>query len=81
MPLPPLFAASLWLQKRVRVTKKYQAHDEQQQCSVGDVVVLAPSRPLSKTKRCALLHSLQWPKGKEGLCKRYCVARTCSWLA
>jgi small subunit ribosomal protein S17 len=38
-------------QKRVRVTKKYQAHDEQQQCSVGDVVVLAPSRPLSKTKR------------------------------
>lgn len=60
MPPPPLFAASLWLQKRVRVTKKYQAHDEQQQCSVGDVVVLAPSRPLSKTKRCALLHSLQW---------------------
>lgn len=38
-------------QKRVRVTTKYQAHDEQQACQVGDVVVLAPSRPLSKTKR------------------------------
>ena len=36
----------------MRITKKYMAHDEQQQCSVGDVVVLAPSRPLSKTKRC-----------------------------
>ncbi|PSC73298.1 30S ribosomal S17 [Micractinium conductrix] len=38
-------------QKRVRVTTKYQAHDEQQQCQVGDTVVLAPSRPLSKSKR------------------------------
>lgn len=43
-----------WPQKRVRITKKYMAHDEQQQCSVGDVVELAPSRPLSKTKRWVL---------------------------
>lgn len=39
-------------QKRVRVTTKYQAHDEQQQCQIGDTVLLAPSRPLSKTKKC-----------------------------
>ncbi len=38
-------------QKRVRVTTKYQAHDETEQCQVGDLVVLAPSRPLSKSKR------------------------------
>ena len=38
-------------QKRVRITTKYQAHDEQQLCQVGDTVVLTPSRPLSKTKR------------------------------
>lgn len=30
---------------------QYNAHDEQQQCQVGDMVTLAPSRPLSKTKR------------------------------
>ena len=38
-------------QKRVRVTTRHQAHDEEQLCSVGDTVLLAPSRPLSKTKR------------------------------
>jgi ribosomal protein S17 len=35
----------------VVVKTKYQAHDEQQECSVGDTVILAPSRPLSKSKR------------------------------
>ena len=44
-------------QKRVRVTTKYQAHDEQQQCQVGDTVVLAPSRPLSKSKRCVMFRA------------------------
>lgn len=38
-------------QKRVRVTTKYQAHDEEQQCAVGDTVTLAPSRPISRSKR------------------------------
>ncbi|EFN52087.1 hypothetical protein CHLNCDRAFT_139355 [Chlorella variabilis] len=38
-------------QKRIRKTTRYQAHDEQQICQVGDTVELAPSRPLSKTKR------------------------------
>ncbi|MEO0140755.1 MAG: 30S ribosomal protein S17 [candidate division WOR-3 bacterium] len=37
--------------KFVRKRKKLYAHDEENQCSVGDVVLLAETRPLSKTKR------------------------------
>ena len=37
--------------KRVKSTKKYIAHDEDEQAKVGDVVTLAPTRPLSKKKR------------------------------
>ena len=37
--------------KRTRSTSKYAAHDEKNECKVGDVVVLAPCPPLSKTKR------------------------------
>ncbi|MFQ5524942.1 MAG: 30S ribosomal protein S17 [Thermoanaerobaculia bacterium] len=32
-------------------TKKYYAHDEQNQCGVGDVVEIVACRPLSKQKR------------------------------
>ena len=37
--------------KYVRKTIKYKAHDENNICAVGDRVLLAESRPLSKTKR------------------------------
>lgn len=36
--------------KRVRVQKKYKAHDEQNQCKVGDRVQIVETRPLSKFK-------------------------------
>lgn len=32
-------------------TKKYMAHDEYNQCRIGDQVVLEESRPLSRKKR------------------------------
>ena len=32
-------------------TKKFHAHDEENQCNVGDLVEIVSSRPLSKTKR------------------------------
>ncbi len=32
-------------------TRKYYAHDEQNQCGVGDIVEIVASRPLSKLKR------------------------------
>jgi len=37
--------------KYIRRTKKYHAHDERNECRVGDVVEIEETRPLSKTKR------------------------------
>ena len=37
--------------KFVRRTEKYVAHDETNQCTVGDVVKICETRPLSRTKR------------------------------
>jgi small subunit ribosomal protein S17 len=37
--------------KFIRKTKKYYAHDESRQCSVGDKVRIVETRPLSKLKR------------------------------
>ncbi|KAL6519256.1 hypothetical protein OROGR_018576 [Orobanche gracilis] len=34
----------------VKRTSKFMAHDEQNQCTIGDRVRLDPSRPLSKRK-------------------------------
>jgi small subunit ribosomal protein S17 len=40
------------LYKRViRATTKFAAHDEGNQCNVGDTVEIVSSRPLSRTKR------------------------------
>jgi small subunit ribosomal protein S17 len=41
--------------KRVKYSKKYTAHDELNKAKVGDVVRLIETRPLSKTKRFALV--------------------------
>jgi small subunit ribosomal protein S17 len=38
------------LGKILRVSKKYHAHDEANECKQGDVVVIEECRPLSKTK-------------------------------
>lgn len=37
--------------KRVKNTKKYSAHDEENKAGVGDTVRVKFSRPISKTKR------------------------------
>ena len=37
--------------KYVRRTKKYSAHDEQNECKEGDAVRIVETRPLSKSKR------------------------------
>ena len=39
------------LKKTVRRTKKYQAHDADNRCKMGDRVTIQESRPISKTKR------------------------------
>jgi small subunit ribosomal protein S17 len=35
-------------------TKKYLAHDEKNECNIGDQVLIHETRPLSKRKRWAL---------------------------
>ena len=37
--------------KFVTKTKKYHAHDEKNECEMGDTVRIMETRPLSKTKR------------------------------
>ena len=41
--------------KRVKSSKKFKAHDEENVCSVGDVVKVMETRPLSKDKRWRLV--------------------------
>ena len=40
--------------KRVKYSKKYKAHDEENKAKVGDTVRIAACRPLSKTQRYVL---------------------------
>ena len=41
--------------KFVSKTKKYHAHDEKNECNIGDTVHIMETRPLSKTKRWRLI--------------------------
>lgn len=41
--------------KASKQTKKFKAHDKDNVCSVGDVVRISETRPLSKTKRWRLV--------------------------
>ena len=45
--------------KRVKYSKKYAAHDENNIAKVGDTVRIAQTRPLSKTKRYELVEVIQ----------------------
>lgn len=40
--------------KRVKSTKKYYAHDEENKAKAGDIVKIVGSKPISKTKRYVL---------------------------
>jgi small subunit ribosomal protein S17 len=44
--------------KRVKYSKKYTAHDENNTAKVGDTVKIRSTRPLSKTKRFELVEVL-----------------------
>lgn len=44
--------------KRVKYSKKYAAHDENNKAKVGDTVRIRSTRPLSKTKRFELVDVL-----------------------
>ena len=48
--------------KFVSKTKKYHAHDEKNECNVGDTVRLMETRPLSKTKRWRVVEIIERAK-------------------
>ena len=45
--------------KQVKRTKKYRAHDENNEFQTGDVVRIRETRPLSKTKRWRVVELLE----------------------
>jgi small subunit ribosomal protein S17 len=51
--------------KKVKRTKKYKVHDEEEICHVGDVIEAQECRPLSRDKHFILTRIVQ--RGKSGL--------------
>ncbi len=49
--------------KIIRKTNKFHAHDENNECRIGDVVRIVESRPLSKLKRWRVVEIVQ--RGEE----------------
>jgi small subunit ribosomal protein S17 len=48
--------------KFVKKTNKFHAHDEKNECGLGDTVKIMESRPLSKTKRWRLIEVVEKAK-------------------
>jgi small subunit ribosomal protein S17 len=48
--------------KSVRRTKRIKGHDEKNECSVGDIVKVEETRPLSKDKRYRLIEIVEKAK-------------------
>lgn len=48
--------------KFVNKTKKYYAHDEKNECNIGDTVRIMETRPLSRMKRWRLLQIIERAK-------------------
>ena len=45
--------------KRVKYSKKFKAHDENNEAKIGDKVVIMETRPLSATKRFRLVEIVE----------------------
>lgn len=45
--------------KRIKYTKKFKAHDENNQAKIGDVVRIMETRPISKDKRWRLVEIVE----------------------
>lgn len=45
--------------KRVKYSKKFKVHDENNTAKIGDIVKIMETRPLSKTKRFRLLEVVE----------------------
>lgn len=45
--------------KTIKLTKKYKAHDENNDCNAGDRVQIIESKPLSRHKRWSVMEILE----------------------
>jgi len=45
--------------KFVKKTTRFHAHDDKNECSIGDIVKIMETRPLSKTKRWRLVEIVE----------------------
>lgn len=45
--------------KSTKITKKFMAHDENNECQIGDKVRIMETRPLSKSKRWRLVEVVE----------------------
>ena len=48
--------------KTMKKSKKFTAHDEKDECNIGDTVKIMETRPLSKNKRWRLVEILERAK-------------------
>ena len=48
--------------KTIKSTHRFKAHDEKNECGVGDLVTVMETRPLSKTKRWRLVEIVERAK-------------------
>ena len=48
--------------KFLKKTTKFHAHDEKEECGMGDIVKIMETRPLSKTKRWRLVEVVEKAK-------------------
>ena len=48
--------------KMVNRTRKFKAHDEENQCGIGDTVKIMETRPISKDKRWRLVEIIEKAK-------------------
>lgn len=49
--------------KQYTINRKYQAHDEKNEATLGDLVMISEVRPISKTKSFALTKILEKSRG------------------
>ena len=53
------------LKKVIKTKKRYAAHDERNECQIGDKVKIIECKPFSKTKKFELLGDKKWYRYKQ----------------
>jgi small subunit ribosomal protein S17 len=56
------FAKHKLYNRRVKQSRKFKAHDEENSCGIGDIVRIMETRPLSKDKRWRVVEIIEKAK-------------------